>query len=77
MTDKINPMNILKHYSILIKYALRGNKGFYQAREYMADILVEELNEFIDLKNKKVLDIGGERGEFAKILAEKYGAKSI
>ncbi len=70
-------MNIIKHYIILIKYALRGNRGFYESREYLADDLILELKKFIDLKGKKVLDIGGERGEFCKILAQKCEAKAI
>jgi len=35
------------------------------------------LEEFIDLREKKVLDIGGERGEFSKILAEKRKCQAI
>lgn len=67
----------ISHYLTLFKYALRGNKGFYEAREYMAEVLIDELRDFIDFKWKKVLDIGGERGEFCKILAVKTGAKPI
>ena len=73
----IKPMKILSHYRKLFKFALRGDRGFYQAREYLATILIEELEEFVDLKNKKVLDIGGERGEFAKILAEKRKCQAV
>lgn len=63
-------MNILRHYFNLAKFATSGDKGFYAAREYMAQDLIDELEEFVDLHNKKILDVGGERGEFAKILAE-------
>lgn len=70
-------MNIIRHYLTLIKFASRGNKGFYEAREYLAEILIEELEEFIDLRGKKVLDIGGERGEFCKILSEKRNCQAI
>ena len=45
-------MNVFWHYSTLIKFALRGNRGFYEAREYLAEVLIEELEEFVDLKNK-------------------------
>lgn len=62
-------MNILKHYSNLLKYASRGNEGYYESRDYLAEVLIEELEEFIDLKRKKVLDIGGEKGDFCKVLA--------
>lgn len=70
-------MNIIRHYLILTKFSSRGNKGFYEAREYLAEVLIEELEEFIDLQNKKVLDIGGERGEFCKILAEKRNCQAV
>ena len=70
-------MNIIRHYLTLIKFALRGNRGFYEAREYLGEILIEELEEFIDLRGKKVLDIGGERGEFCKILFEKRNCQAI
>ncbi|MFA6492751.1 MAG: class I SAM-dependent methyltransferase [Patescibacteria group bacterium] len=70
-------MNILKHYFILFKFALRGNRGFYESREYLAEVLIKELNEFVDLQGKKVLDIGGERGEFCKILAEKEKCQTV
>lgn len=70
-------MNLLRHYLTIFKFALNGNAGFYASREYMGEVLIEELEEFIDLKNKKVLDIGGERGEFCKILKEKRNCRAI
>lgn len=70
-------MDIVRHYLILARFARRGDQGFYQAREYLAEVLIEELEEFVDLKNKKVLDIGGERGEFAKILSEKRNCQAV
>ncbi len=70
-------MNLLKHYFTLIKYSLLGNKGFYEAREYLANVLIYELEEFINLKNKKVLDIGGERGKFCKILTQKRNCNAV
>lgn len=70
-------MNILKHYFNLLKFVSQGNNGFYAAREYLAFDLISELEEFVDLKNKKVLDVGGERGEFAKILAEKRKCQAV
>jgi len=70
-------MNIFRHYRTIFKYALKGNSGYYQAREYMADVLIEELGEFIDLRGKKVLDIGGEFGDFCKVLAQKKHCQAI
>ncbi len=70
-------MNILQHYLTLFKFALQGNIGYYAARQYLGDCLIEELDEFIELKGKKVLDIGGEFGDFCKILEEKTGCTAI
>lgn len=70
-------MKIAKHYWMLVKFAVQGNRGFYLAREYMAEVLIEELEGFIKLEGKKVLDIGGERGEFCKILSEKRKCRAI
>lgn len=70
-------MNLLKHYCILIRFAFQGNRGFYEAREYLAEILIEELEEFVNLRKKKVLDIGGERGEFCKILSQKRNCLAL
>lgn len=75
--DILDSMNLLAHYFKLAKFALRGNRGFYEAREYLAKILIEELGEFVDLRTKEVLDIGGERGEFCKILSEKRKCQAI
>lgn len=70
-------MRIFKHYLTLAGFASRGNRGFYAAREYLAEVLIEELEDFVNLKGKKVLDVGGERGEFAQILAEKCECQAI
>ena len=70
-------MNILRHYLTLFKFALRGNEGYYAAREYLGRCLIEELDCYIDLKGKKVLDIGGEFGDFCKVLAEKRNCEAI
>jgi len=70
-------MNLLRHYFIVIKFALAGNKGYYASREYLGRCLIEELDCYIDLKGKKVLDIGGEFGDFCKVLAEKRGCEAI
>jgi len=70
-------MNILRHYLTLFKFALRGNEGYYAARKYLGLCLIDELEEFMDLRGKKVLDIGGERGEFCKILSEQRGCQAV
>jgi len=45
-------------------------------REYFADILIAEVEEFIDLRDKRVLDVGGSRGEFCKVISEKRACRA-
>lgn len=70
-------MNIFSHYKKLICFAFQGDAGFYAARNYLAEVLIDEMEEFVNLKNKKVLDVGGERGEFCQILAQKRHCQAI
>jgi ubiquinone/menaquinone biosynthesis C-methylase UbiE len=46
-------------------------------RDYFADIVIMELEEFIPLKNKKVLDVGGAQGQFCKVLSRKRECNAI
>ncbi len=46
-------------------------------REYFAQILIMEVEEFMPIWNKKVLDIGGARGEFCKIISEERKCNTI
>jgi len=77
MIVKISAMNLKRHYIKLFKFSFRGNVGFYEAREFLAEVFIDELENFIDLRGKKFLDIGGERGEFCKILTEKKQCQAI
>lgn len=46
-------------------------------REYFAQVCIGELEEFISLWNKRVLDVGGARGEFCKIINKKRNCDTI
>ena len=70
-------MNIFKHYQQLIKFCFQGNRGYVASRSYLAEVLISELEEFVDLRGKKVLDVGGERGEFCQALAQKKQCQAI
>jgi len=70
-------MNIFKHYQNLIKFCFQGNCGYVASRFYLAEVLIEELGEWVDLKNKKVLDVGGERGEFCQALVQKKHCQAV
>ena len=67
--DKIK-LNLLDHYKKLLYYSFNRFKGnnYSLMREYLAQILIMEVEEFMSLWNKRVLDVGGAKGEFCKIL---------
>jgi ubiquinone/menaquinone biosynthesis C-methylase UbiE len=75
-TDKIKLFN---HYKRLLFYSFNRFKGdnYSLMREYFAQILIMEVEEFMSLENKKVLDIGGARGEFCKVIARKRKCDAI
>ncbi|MBI4650446.1 class I SAM-dependent methyltransferase [Candidatus Desantisbacteria bacterium] len=66
-------INILSHYKKLWFFTFNRLKdnNYQLMREYFAEVLIEELEEFISLENKKILDVGGARGEFCKIIFDK------
>ena len=75
-TDKINLFN---HYRKLLFYSLNRFKGnnISLMREYFAQILIMEIEEFLSVWNKKVLDVGGAKGEFCKVLSEQRKCDAI
>jgi ubiquinone/menaquinone biosynthesis C-methylase UbiE len=66
-------VDILEHYSLLIYFLFNRSKGdnYVKLREHYADIFIREIEEYLSLYDKKVLDVGGARGEFCKVLSEK------
>ncbi len=45
-------------------------------RRYLARVLIMELEEFIDLDDCQVLDVGGARGEFCQVLHQLRGCRA-
>lgn len=72
-------INLFDHYRKLLFYSRNRYKGnnYQLMREYFAQILITEIEEFIPLWHKKVLDVGGSRGEFCKIISEKRKCDAI
>lgn len=72
-------VKLLKHYKKLFFYNFNRFKGYnYQAmREYLAQVLIDDIEEFLPLRNKKVLDVGGAMGEFCKVINEKRKCDAI
>ncbi len=75
-TDKLNLFN---HYKKLLFYSLNRFKGnnYSLMREYFGQILIMEIEEFMPVWNKKVLDVGGAKGEFCKVLSEERKCNAI
>ncbi len=75
-TDKIK---LLSHYRALLFFTFNRLKGD-NARlmsEYFSQILIGEIEEFMPLWEKKVLDVGGGRGIFCKAVNEKRKCDAI
>jgi len=66
-------INIISHYQKLFFYTFKRFKknNYQQMREYFAQILISEVEEHTPILGKKVLDVGGARGEFCKTLYKK------
>jgi SAM-dependent methyltransferase len=75
-TDKIN---LFSHYRTLLFYTFNRFKddNAQLMSEYFAQILIMEIEEFVPLWNKKVLDVGGGRGVFCKVISEKRKCDAI
>ena len=76
---KHQKLNLLKHYNKLFFFTLKRFKGnnYKLMGDYFAQILIGEVEEFMSLRNKKILDVGGANGEFCKILSEKRKCDAI
>jgi len=46
-------------------------------REYFAGIFISEIEEFIPLYEKKVLDVGGAKGEFCKVISKERECEAV
>lgn len=66
-------LNLLNHYRRLWFFALNRYKddNYTLLREYLAQVLIMEVEDFMPLWNKKILDVGGATGEFCRELNEK------
>ena len=72
-------VNIINHYKNLIFFNFNRfkNDNYSKMREYLADIFLNDIEKFIKLKNKKLLDVGGANGEFCKFLFKERRCDAI
>ncbi len=63
---------LLEHYRKLWYYNWHRYEGsnMVAMRLYFAEVLIGEIEEFLSLEGKSVLDVGGARGEFCKTLSD-------
>jgi len=78
MTMK-NKISLISHFRKLIYFNFNRFKGdkYAKMREYFAQIFLNDIEQFILLKDKKVLDVGGANGEFCKFLNKARNCDAI
>ncbi len=72
-------MNILDHYKKLWYFNFNRLKGdtYKEMREYFAGVFLAEIEEHMPVEGKRVLDVGGARGEFCRVLSEKRKCDAV
>ena len=72
-------INLLDHYKKLYFYAFNRFKddNYQKMREYFSQIVILEIEEYLSVNNKKLLDVGGARGEFCKVFYEKRNCDAV
>lgn len=78
---KINQVliKLFLHYKKLfffLRHRFEGN-NYEQMREYFAEVFISEIEQYTSLTGKKVLDVGGARGEFCYVLHKLRKCKAI
>jgi len=71
--------SLFSHYKNLVHFLFHRFEGsnYEKMRFYLSNILVMDVSKFIDLKEKKVLDIGGSNGEFCAFLEKNFKCKCV
>ena len=67
-------INIFNHYKKIIFFAFNRYKenNYTKMRNYFTEVFVFDIHKFVDIKGKKILDVGGSTGEFSKYLNENF-----
>jgi len=71
--------SILNHLSKLWLFNFHRYEGdnYRRMREYFAEVLIDDMEEFMLLQDKRVLDVGGANGEYCMILNQKRNCDAI
>ena len=72
-------LNILKHYKNLIFFAFKRFEGdnYSSMRNYFAKVLILDLEGYLTLNNKKIIDVGGSTGEISKYIGENFDCEIV
>ncbi len=77
-------LSTIEHYRLLLHFArkllrgdlLRGEKPEYlRVQEHYTRVVNDEVRDFISLRNKKILEVGGCSGVFSRVFSEELGAE--
>lgn len=80
VTDEILMQNsILNHLAKLwyFNFHRYEDDNYRRMREYFAEVLIDDVEKFVLLKDKRVLDVGGANGEYCLILNQKRNCDAI
>lgn len=60
----------MRHYRRLVFYTFKRFEGdhYTRMREYLAEVFLDEIEAFVPLANRRILDVGGANGEFCRVL---------
>ncbi|MFA6635528.1 MAG: methyltransferase domain-containing protein [Candidatus Omnitrophota bacterium] len=76
---KSEKASLIRHYKNLwfFNFNRLKDNNYKDMREYLAGVFLSDIEEFIPLTGKKVLDVGGARGELCKVINEKRGCEAV
>lgn len=72
-------LDLIRHYRNLVWFNFNRFKGGNYAimRSYFAEVFVHDIEKFVPLRGKRLIDVGGGNGEFCRVLAEKRNCRAI
>lgn len=82
---KCHELDMTKRYRVLFHFAhlmLQGNliddgyEQYTKANEYYGSVINADVCDFISLQNKNMLDVGGLKGAFCRILSKEFGVNT-
>jgi hypothetical protein len=81
-TEVAATMGIIDHYRKLLYFALLEVRGELwghgdELMAYYAHIIMDEVRDYVSVREKKILDVGGSDGGYCRVFSAGYGAKPV